>query len=231
MKAYWESGGIAPRVLNLGSTGKSLASRPGRFTSRKKAHGTHWIGGWVGTRADLDTVVRRKIPSLWAESNPDRPARSLVAIVHFIFNLFADLPRNVQLDCKQDYQQHAQGSLSFKPRRDTRRSSLKKSDLLPLDSTVLHNWPYTALILKEYSTILSPPCQWPLQGEASPTFLLARTCLYPSYSLLVHLGSFPGIMHFTLKMEAAWSSETLVSYHINTWRHKLEDLVLSLTHT
>jgi hypothetical protein len=46
-----------------------LASRPGRFTSRERASGTHWIGSWVGRRAILDAVVKRKIPSLRRESN------------------------------------------------------------------------------------------------------------------------------------------------------------------
>jgi hypothetical protein len=32
------------------------ASRPGRFTP-----GTHWIGGWVGPRACLDEVKKRKV--------------------------------------------------------------------------------------------------------------------------------------------------------------------------
>jgi hypothetical protein len=50
--------------------GEWSASRPGRFTPREKAHGTHWIGGWVGPRAILDTVVKRKIPSPRRESNP-----------------------------------------------------------------------------------------------------------------------------------------------------------------
>jgi hypothetical protein len=31
---------------------------------------THWIGGWVGPRAVLDAVVKRKIPSPRRESNP-----------------------------------------------------------------------------------------------------------------------------------------------------------------
>jgi hypothetical protein len=39
------------------------ASRPGRFTPRDTAPGTHWKGGWVGPRAGPDAVVKRKIPS------------------------------------------------------------------------------------------------------------------------------------------------------------------------
>jgi hypothetical protein len=37
------------------------------------APGTHCIGGWVGPRAVLDTVVKRKIPSPRQESNPRTP--------------------------------------------------------------------------------------------------------------------------------------------------------------
>jgi hypothetical protein len=50
--------------------GEWSASRPGRFTPRERASGTYWIGGWVGPRAFLDTVVKRKIPSPRQESNP-----------------------------------------------------------------------------------------------------------------------------------------------------------------
>jgi hypothetical protein len=32
--------------------------------------GKNWIGSWVGPRAILDTVVKRKIPSSHQESNP-----------------------------------------------------------------------------------------------------------------------------------------------------------------
>jgi len=35
---------------------------------------------------------------------------------------------------------------------------------------------------------------------------------------------------FTLKMEAAWTSETLVSYHKSTRRHKPEDLDTNFHH-
>jgi hypothetical protein len=44
--------------------GEWSASRPGRFTPRERAPGTHWIGDWVGPRASLDALVKRKIPSL-----------------------------------------------------------------------------------------------------------------------------------------------------------------------
>jgi hypothetical protein len=43
--------------------GKWSVSRPGRFTPRKKAPRTHSIGGWVGPRAILDTVVKKEIPA------------------------------------------------------------------------------------------------------------------------------------------------------------------------
>jgi hypothetical protein len=38
--------------------GKWSASRPGRFTPRESALGTHWIGGWVSPRTGLDDVGR-----------------------------------------------------------------------------------------------------------------------------------------------------------------------------
>jgi hypothetical protein len=53
--------------------GEWSASRPGRFAPRERAPGTHWIGGWVGPRAVLDAVVKRKIPSPRWESNPRTP--------------------------------------------------------------------------------------------------------------------------------------------------------------
>jgi hypothetical protein len=71
MKAYWGSGSIAPHILTTAlDGGEWSASRPGRFTPREEDPVTHWIGGWVGPRAVLDAVVKRKIPSYSRESNP-----------------------------------------------------------------------------------------------------------------------------------------------------------------
>jgi hypothetical protein len=50
--------------------GEWSASCPGHFIPRERAPGTHWIGGWVGPRAGLDMVVRRKSPSPYQGSNP-----------------------------------------------------------------------------------------------------------------------------------------------------------------
>jgi hypothetical protein len=60
MKAYWESGGIALRILELGTSWEWSASRPDRFIPMERAPGTHWIGDWVGSRAGLDAVVGRR---------------------------------------------------------------------------------------------------------------------------------------------------------------------------
>jgi hypothetical protein len=73
------SGGIALRIFYLGTRWRWLASRPGCFTPRERAPGTHWIGSWVGPRAVLDTVVKRRIPSPRRESNPRTPIVQPVA--------------------------------------------------------------------------------------------------------------------------------------------------------
>jgi hypothetical protein len=40
--------------------GEWSASRPGRFTTGVRAPAIHWMIGWVGPRAGLDTAARRK---------------------------------------------------------------------------------------------------------------------------------------------------------------------------
>jgi hypothetical protein len=40
--------------------GEWLASRPGHFTTGERAPGTQWIGGWVGPRPCVDSVVKKK---------------------------------------------------------------------------------------------------------------------------------------------------------------------------
>jgi len=69
------------------------ASRPGRFISRERAPGTYYIGVWVGPRAGLDAVAKRKnsLPCLRRESNPGRRVRSpgivLIAVPWFAFHI------------------------------------------------------------------------------------------------------------------------------------------------
>jgi len=43
---------------------------PVTFILKERAPHTHWIGGHVGSRAGLDTVVKRKIPSPCRDSDP-----------------------------------------------------------------------------------------------------------------------------------------------------------------
>jgi hypothetical protein len=47
-------------LISALDAGEWSASRLGRFTPREKAPGTHWIGGWVGSRAVLNALVKRK---------------------------------------------------------------------------------------------------------------------------------------------------------------------------
>jgi hypothetical protein len=51
-----------PPFLTLALDGGEWpASHPGCFTAGERAPGTHWIGGWVGPRASLEAVEKRKI--------------------------------------------------------------------------------------------------------------------------------------------------------------------------
>jgi hypothetical protein len=52
---------------------------PAALPPRERAPDTHWIGGWVGPRAVLEAVVKRKIPSLCRESNSRTPIVQPVA--------------------------------------------------------------------------------------------------------------------------------------------------------
>jgi hypothetical protein len=45
----------------------------GHFIPRERAPSIQWKGDWVGLRAILDKVVKRKIPSPCRESNPIIP--------------------------------------------------------------------------------------------------------------------------------------------------------------
>jgi len=45
----------------MGMSGQLHA--PAALPPRETSPSTHWIGGWVGPRAVLDMVVRRKIPT------------------------------------------------------------------------------------------------------------------------------------------------------------------------
>jgi hypothetical protein len=80
-KGILGSGGIAPHILLTLALdgGEWSASYPGHFTPRERAPGNHWIGGWVGPRAVLDALVKRKIPSPHQDSNPRTPILQPIA--------------------------------------------------------------------------------------------------------------------------------------------------------
>jgi hypothetical protein len=55
--------------------GEWSASRAGRFTSGERASGTHWTGGWEGTRAGMDTVAKGKVRAPVGNRNEQRNAQ------------------------------------------------------------------------------------------------------------------------------------------------------------
>jgi hypothetical protein len=49
-----------------------------------KKPGTHWKRGWVGPRANMDTVVKEKHPCPCQKLNSGCPAHSLIIILNAI---------------------------------------------------------------------------------------------------------------------------------------------------
>jgi hypothetical protein len=49
---------------------------PAALYPRERNPGTHWTGGWVGSKAGLDTEVRGKISCLCQGSTLGHPVRS-----------------------------------------------------------------------------------------------------------------------------------------------------------
>jgi hypothetical protein len=65
-------------LISVLDEGEWSASRPGRFNIGERALGTHYIGGWLDPRTDLDDV--EKIKSCpYRDSNSDPSAVQPVA--------------------------------------------------------------------------------------------------------------------------------------------------------
>jgi len=91
--------------------------------------------------------------------------------------------------------------------------------------TVLFIWPFLPVAALSSISLNSFPAD---SVTILPHFLLAHTDSTSSYTSCLCLCPLPSTIHFTLKMEAAWPSKTLESYHIITWCHNPEDDNLNL---
>jgi len=69
-----------PFLTSAGNGGEWPTSHPGHLNPREKAPGTHCIGGWVGARACLDILEKRKSLALPGCGTPDCLAHSLVTM-------------------------------------------------------------------------------------------------------------------------------------------------------
>jgi hypothetical protein len=81
--------------------GEWLASRSGCFTPKERTPGTHWIGGWVDTRAFLNAVVKWKIPSTRRKSNHRTPIVQPVAQSYTYWAI--TVPGQICCQIKSDY--------------------------------------------------------------------------------------------------------------------------------
>jgi len=84
MKTCWGSGGVALLILNLDIRCRWVDSfKPRLLYHRIRAPVTPWTGGWVGPKAGLNAMVKKKESHHCPcqELNPGSLARSLVCIL------------------------------------------------------------------------------------------------------------------------------------------------------
>jgi hypothetical protein len=80
----WGSGRIDPQFLDLGTSRRCVVSFTPLplYPPGERAVATHWIGGWVDSKAGLDDLEKRKfliLPGIELRSL-DRPVRNQYAI-------------------------------------------------------------------------------------------------------------------------------------------------------
>jgi hypothetical protein len=68
---------------------------PATLTLRERIPGAHWMRGWVGHKAGLDIVEKRKISWPFQELNPGRPARCMSLYRLWIELTVADLRKQM----------------------------------------------------------------------------------------------------------------------------------------
>jgi hypothetical protein len=74
MKTYGGGGMSPPFFASALDGGEWPATRLSRFTSGEIAPCTHWMGGWMGPTAGLDSVEKTKILALpGLEPRPSSP--------------------------------------------------------------------------------------------------------------------------------------------------------------
>jgi hypothetical protein len=86
------NGDIAPPFLTSAINGSVQLHAPAASTPGEQPPLPFWIGGWVGPRASLDAVEKRKILPC-REKNPECPIAGITQnLLEFITTIYFDSP-------------------------------------------------------------------------------------------------------------------------------------------
>jgi hypothetical protein len=150
------------------------------FYPHERTSSTHWIGGWVGLRASLDTEARGKILYLCRGSNPVRPVCSQTLRVYW--NTPAPISKGnwrhdsmnkrLSTDESQSRPEHGAG---MEPRSSNSKNGTCWHSFLPLQCLQMLCW----LLCFSWSHSYMPTCN-DISPPLSPTpapHLLSIQCV------------------------------------------------------